>query len=130
VDAAAFLVSLFSVRRDVDPALLSAVEHFVVLGVSVEASEHLSCLRGNVRDGGVRADEIDDGLLGLEPHDGHELDLVWVLSSNEIDRQETWDRPGLDAGDDDGANYALIRVGVLVCCVSMPGATDHASSLT
>src|SRR5215469_7969934 len=117
--------------RRVGPSgrLLPPVEHVVMRGPPVEVCQYGL---GGSRDMGdlvVISHERPHTVQRVEPHQGHELDVVRSLAAHEVDRPEPRNTSLLDSGDDLSPDDALIGVCVLLPCPPAPDSTDHETSL-
>ena len=65
----------------------------------IEAREYCLCPRWHVGGLVVRAHECLHWVDGVEPHQGHELNIVVSLAPDQVDGAEPRNAPRLDAGD-------------------------------
>src|SRR6266851_5860804 len=109
--------------------LLAAVEYLVVGRPLVEIREHRLRLRRYVRGFVILPHECPDGIEGVEPHEGHELNVVVSLTPDQVNRAEPWNASCFDARDHFSAHNALVRVGVVLRRPASPHAADHEQEL-
>jgi hypothetical protein len=62
---------------------------------------------------------------GFEPHQGHELNVVFSLAPDQVDEAEPGNAPRLDARDHFPPHDALIRLSVVLGRPASPHTADH-----
>src|SRR5216683_4495818 len=109
--------------------LFAAVEYLVVRRAPVEVGEHRLCLRRHVCSFVVLAHEPLHAVEGVEPHEGHELNVVVSLAPDQVDGAEPWNAPRFDVRDHFAPHDALVCVSVVLRRPASPQTADHEPEL-